>query len=131
MSKPLLKTRRFIIPVEVVGSALKTFKFKIPAEFIRINGFAYTHDNYPGGYTKQSVLPQIGQLSLCFNNKASNPINIPIIDNPDVDVTTRKRTWLELKEDTRPGEYVEGYIQNLTGLDYNVKVYLKGLIEIR
>lgn len=130
MAKRIQKRRCFIIPITISQSDLKPFKFKIPAEFVRIDGFAFTHSHYPGIYAKGDLLPQIAQLSVSFNNKASNPINIPVIDNPTLDVTTKKPTWLPLDETTLPGEYVEGYVEDfgLSG-DYTMKIYLKGVIE--
>lgn len=127
--EPTFKTRSFIIFVPVSAGDLKPFKFKIPPEFIRINGFYATHDHY-GVYVKGQKIPQIANLSLSFNNKGSNPINNPIMDNAPLTVSAKKITHWPLDERTRPGEYVEGFIEDFGVVgDYYYKIYLKGIVK--
>lgn len=130
MKKSVFKTRHFIIPINVTSGGLEPFKFKIPAEFKLVNGFAITHNHF-SLLTEDDNIPQIGELKAFFNNWNSIPISEAVIDNP-ADLLSGKIKYQELKEAMKPGEYVQGYYEDFGSVgNFKVILYLKGLIEFK
>ncbi len=114
-----------IIPVSVTPRQLKNFEYKIPEDFAFVTGVLVT-------ITPQRPLPNnthMGQLSLSFNSKASNPINMPVqIEN----VASKKRgyNFLKLAEPLEGGTYIEGvYKEQYAGHHTNstIRIYLQGI----
>ena len=136
MKKSNQRIRPFIIPVSIaIAGDLIPIRFKIPAEFISIDGYAITHDHYNAAYTEEDFIPQIGELRLTLNNDSSHTISAPVKDqpagNPDTgDLLSTKIEYQPLAEPMQAGEYVEGFYNDFGKIGaFNMKIYLKGTIE--
>jgi hypothetical protein len=130
MEKSNQRIRAFIIPVTVaIAGDLVPVKFKIPAEFILIDGYAITHDHYNAALSEDDELPQIGELRVSLNNGSSHSISSAVSDQPG-DALSKKIEYQPLAEPMQPGEYVEGFYNDFAAIGaFKLKIYLKGIIQ--
>ncbi|MGQ0829402.1 MAG: hypothetical protein ACT4ON_13520 [Bacteroidota bacterium] len=119
----ILKTRYKIIEVSVNPLEIKKFEFKIPEDFIMVNGFLVTTQGEGAGANNLTV----GRLSLSLNNKMSNPV-LQYVQTDKVQFKRRKYEFQKLAEPLIGGTYIQGFYENLNASDntYTVKIYLKG-----
>lgn len=119
----ILKTRYKIIEISIEPEEIKKFEFKIPEDFVLVNGFLVTTQGEGAGANNQVV----GRLSLSLNNQMSNPV-LQYVQNDKVKFKRRKYEFQRLAEPLIGGTYIQGFYENLNESDntYTVKIYLKG-----
>jgi len=119
----ILKTRYKIIQISIEPEEIKKFEFKIPEDFVLVNGFLVTTQGEGAGANNKIV----GRLSVSLNNQISNPI-LQYVQTDKVQFKRRKYEFQKLAEPLIGGTYIQGFYENLNESDntYTVKIYLKG-----
>lgn len=129
MNKIIQKDREFFITINVTSGLIEPFTFKIPPELISITGFAVTHNRFNVALVEDDAIPQIGQIIASFNNGSSHPINHGVKDNP-IGLTSRKIGFQTLNEETKAGEYIEGFYDDFgVAGSYVATLHLQGKIK--
>lgn len=102
-------------------------QFRVPLNFKICTGIML-HCSTAGTVATGYVL---GFLTLHFNNKKSNPVQIPVRSKP-ADIFQKKYAPLALHEPLEAGTLIQGYYQGNGGVvksPYDLKIYVGGLHE--
>jgi hypothetical protein len=116
--------RWVIIPLTVKGREVVQIEHRLPANVFHCTGVTISVSGLSGYY----ISTKLGELSLSFNNRAVQPVNLPANWIP-----YRKRLddiLFRLEQPLVGGTRVSGYFQNIVPFDYNVQIYLQCVASI-
>ena len=116
--------RWVIIPLTIKGSEVVQIEHRLPANVFHCTGVTVSISGLAGYY----ISANLGELSLSFNNRAVQPVNLPANWIP-----YRKRLddiLFKLEQPLVGGTRVSGYFQNIVPFDYNVQIYLQCVASI-
>jgi hypothetical protein len=108
-----------IIPLEVGADQVVQIDYRIPANVFHCTGVLVSISGVYGYYIQTTL----GELSLSYNNRASQPVCLPGNWIP-----FRKRLdhiLYKLEEPLEGGTRVTGYYKNIVQLPYTVQIYLQ------
>ena len=111
--------RWVIIPLTVKANEVLQIEHRLPSNVFHCTGVTISISGLMGYY----ISAKLGELSLSFNNRAIQPVNLPASWIP-----YRKKLddiLFKLEQHLEGGTRVTGYFQNITPLDYNVQIYLQ------
>lgn len=121
----IARTKYVIIPVDIAGGgSTQKFSFKIPEDFVLVDGYMATSIN--DGIVANGVL--VALLSLSFNSKASTPV-FTTVQTDKLAFKKRKFGFLKLLEPVKGGTYIEGWLLNVVfpvPAGCKMNIYLKG-----
>jgi hypothetical protein len=116
--------RWVIIPLTVNGSQVVQIEHRLPANVFHCTGVTVSISGLAGYY----ISTRLGEVSLSFNNRAIQPVNLPANWIP-----YRKRLddiLFKLEQPLEGGTRVTGYFQNNVPLDFSVQIYLQCLAQL-
>jgi hypothetical protein len=127
MMEKTVKDRRekwVIIPLDIEEGRVTTFDHKLPANVFHCTGVMVSISGLSGFY----IRTRLGELSLSFNNRAAQPVNLP--GNWIPYRTRLDQVLYKLEEPLAGGTRVTGYFKNIVEFPYKVQIYLQCLSEI-
>ncbi|HEY4785961.1 MAG TPA: hypothetical protein VIH57_07925 [Bacteroidales bacterium] len=110
-----------IMPFSVGKKEVVQIDYRLPANVTHCTGIALTVSDLPGFYYPHAL----GELSLSFNNRLSQPVCLPLKYVPDrfrMDYMVCK-----LEEPLIGSSRVNGYFRNIVPFTYSLKIYLQCL----
>ena len=113
-----------IIPI--AADSLETVKidFRIPGNVRHCKGIACSVYEVAGFFSPDSYM---GELSLSFNNRKSQPVNF--VTEYRTDRFQMNSMVIKLDEPVEGGSRISGYYQSLIALQQRVNIYLQCIID--
>jgi hypothetical protein len=113
-----------IITIDTPTGAGTKFKFKIPEDFVLVDGYDIASVN--DGVVANGV--SVGLISISFNSKASTPIVGPVVTDK-LALKETKYGFYPLLEPVKGGTYIEGYFISFLfpiPAGHKILIYLRG-----
>ena len=108
-----------IIPLEIKGGEVAQIEYRVPANVILCTGVTVNITGIQGYY----LPPRLGELSLSFNNRTSQPVHLPAdwIPYP----RRMDHILYKLEEPLSGNTRVTGYFRSIVPFPYSVQIYLQ------
>lgn len=114
-----------IIPLEALANQVAQIDHMLPGNVFHCTGVTVSISGVYGYY-----LPvRFGELSLSFNNRASQPVNLPANWLPYR--TRLDHILFKLEQPLSGGTRVTGFLKNILPFSYSVQIYLQCLSAIK
>ncbi len=114
-----------IIPLTVIGRGVTQIDYRMPSTVFHCTGVMASISGVRGFY----IQTRLGEYSLSFNNRASQPLNLSANWSPYR--SRLDRVLYKLEEPLIGGSRVTGYFRNIFEFPYTIQIYLQCLSHLK